>query len=423
MKKKFQISKFLFILLFFLLAGQTALATDNPSIYFEGPIESSIFLSDFVVNVFIDTDKPINAVDLEIFYPKDKLKFLSFDNTGSIVDIWQTTPKVLSNGNIGLTGGLFRSFVGKGGLIMSLSFRAQSSGQYKLSLAKSNIYMADGKGTKIPVDISAYTISVKENKEIISLPVSSHSQTPFNSDKSIPELFVEKAQSPVEGSSLIVFYATDAESGIKQTQMRTKKWWTFSSWQDVVNPVLYPNGAWSIEFKVANNTGLENIKSIFYFLELCKKVLIVLFFLTQTIGLKIISNYITVKEVVKQEVVLEDGKEVVKEVTVKEEVFRELPYGIERPDIKEKTSYLQIILAIAIATGLALILLKFQAMRLWKLWFFLSVFFTLLIAFNAFINQIGALVLALVLDNSLLFRYVLFGVFLSNRNAGAHWIP
>jgi len=260
------------------LAGQTALATDNPSIYFEGPIESSIFLSDFVVNVFIDTDKPINAVDLEIFYPKDKLKFLSFDNTGSIVDIWQTTPKVLSNGNIGLTGGLFRSFVGKGGLIMSLSFRAQSSGQYKLSLAKSNIYMADGKGTKIPVDISAYTISVKENKEIISLPVSSHSQTPFNSDKSIPELFVEKAQSPVEGSSLIVFYATDAESGIKQTQMRTKKWWTFSSWQDVVNPVLYPNGAWSIEFKVANNTGLENIKSIFYFLELCKKVLIVLFF-------------------------------------------------------------------------------------------------------------------------------------------------
>jgi len=137
-------------------------------------------------------------------------------------------------------------------------------------------------------------------------------------------------------------------------------------------------------------------------------VLIVLFFLTQTIGLKIISNYITVKEVVKQEVVLEDGKEVVKEVTVKEEVFRELPYGIERPDIKEKTSYLQIILAIAIATGLALILLKFQAMRLWKLWFFLSVFFTLLIAFNAFINQIGALVLALVLASIKTFKNNMF---------------
>src|SRR3989338_6835035 len=137
-------------------------------------------------------------------------------------------------------------------------------------------------------------------------------------------------------------------------------------------------------------------------------VLIVLFFLTQIVGLKIISNYIIVKEVVKEEVVLEDGKEVVKEITVKEEVFKELPYGLERPDIKEKTSYLQIILAIAIATGLALILLKFQAMRLWKLWFFLSVFFTLLIAFNAFINQIGALVLALVLASIKTFKNNMF---------------
>ena len=126
-------------------------------------------------------------------------------------------------------------------------------------------------------------------------------------------------------------------------------------------------------------------------------VLIILFLLTQIIGLKVISNYITVKEVVKKEVVIEDGREVVKEIIVKEEVFEELPYGIERPEIKEKTSYLQIVFAMVIATTLALILLKFQAFRLWKLWFFLSVFFTLLIAFNAFVNQVLALVLALVL--------------------------
>lgn len=125
-------------------------------------------------------------------------------------------------------------------------------------------------------------------------------------------------------------------------------------------------------------------------------LLILLFLLTQIIGLKIISNYITVKEVVKEEIVIEDGKEVVKKIIVKEEVFDELPYGIERPDIKEKTSYLQIIFAMVVATVLALILLKFQAMRLWKLWFFLSVFFTLLIAFNAFVNQLFALMLALV---------------------------
>ena len=125
-------------------------------------------------------------------------------------------------------------------------------------------------------------------------------------------------------------------------------------------------------------------------------VLILLFLLTQIVGLKVISNYITVKEVVKQETFIEDGKEITKEVIVQEEVFEELPYGIERPEIKEKTGYLQIFFAIAIATALALILLKFQAVRLWKLWFFLSVFFTLLIAFNAFVSQLAALLLALL---------------------------
>src|SRR3989344_4086095 len=125
-------------------------------------------------------------------------------------------------------------------------------------------------------------------------------------------------------------------------------------------------------------------------------LLVFLFLLTQLVGLKIISNYITVKEVVKEETFIEDGKVMVKKVVVKEEVFDELPYGIERPDMKEKTSYLQIIFAMVVATVLALILLKFQAMRLWKLWFFLSVFFTLLIAFNAFVNQAFALILALI---------------------------
>ncbi|MBS3151090.1 hypothetical protein J4443_01785 [Candidatus Woesearchaeota archaeon] len=126
-------------------------------------------------------------------------------------------------------------------------------------------------------------------------------------------------------------------------------------------------------------------------------ILIILFLLTQIVGLKIVSNYITVQDVVKKEIVIEDGREVVKEFIVKEEVFEELPYGIERPDMKEKTSYLQIVFALIIATTLALILLKLQALRLWKLWFFLSVFFTLLIAFNAFVNQFFALVIALIL--------------------------
>ena len=117
--------------------------------------------------------------------------------------------------------------------------------------------------------------------------------------------------------------------------------------------------------------------------------------MAQIIGLGIINSYIDVEKVIEKKIVIIDGKEETIEIIVEKETVDKLPYGIERPELKEKTSYLSIIFAVIIATILALILLKYQAMRLWKAWFFLSVFFTLLIAFNAFIPQLVALLLAL----------------------------
>src|SRR3989344_3382891 len=73
-----------------------------------------------------------------------------------------------------------------------------------------------------------------------------------------------------------------------------------------------------------------------------------------------------------------------------------LPLGIEKPQFSEETSYLPIGIARLIATLLALVLVKFQAYRLWKLWFFLSILLTISIAFNAFLPQSLALALALL---------------------------
>src|SRR3989344_759274 len=85
-------------------------------------------------------------------------------------------------------------------------------------------------------------------------------------------------------------------------------------------------------------------------------------------------------------------------VIVKQYLPREtLPFNIEKPQIEEQTSFIPLFITIMVATLLALILIRFSAMRLWKLWFFLSVLFTLVIAFAAFIPQTIALILALIL--------------------------
>ena len=110
--------------------------------------------------------------------------------------------------------------------------------------------------------------------------------------------------------------------------------------------------------------------------------LVLFFFMAQFVGLLIINYYI-------------DHKKTFETKTVE---YRPLPFDIERPEVKnQSTSFIYITIAILIGTLLVLLLMKFNKPFIWKFWFFLSVFFTLTIAFYAFFNIYFATVFALIL--------------------------
>ena len=73
----------------------------------------------------------------------------------------------------------------------------------------------------------------------------------------------------------------------------------------------------------------------------------------------------------------------------------DLPMGIERPELNEESGYIPILIAILIATALVLLLIRLNAFRVWKIWFFVAVSYALLISFGAFVHQYLALFLAL----------------------------
>jgi presenilin-like A22 family membrane protease len=98
-------------------------------------------------------------------------------------------------------------------------------------------------------------------------------------------------------------------------------------------------------------------------------ILVTLFFLAQVIGLIITQSYIS-----------EDT----------------LPFELEKPELEEQTSFLTIFLFILIATGVGFLVLKMKLFTFWKIWFTLSVFFTLLISFGAFIPEMIAFALAIL---------------------------
>ena len=157
--------------------GAVVLAAGD-KLYFSGPKDSIAPGSTFSVSVLVDTTFSINAVNVEINFPDNQLQFLDFDNTDSIINIWQTKPEINQNGNLVFSGGMIKAFEGTAGLLGKITFQALSPGSPKLSFSKSDVYLADGKGTKVTLEASATTLSMEESAKIISIPVVSFQSTP-----------------------------------------------------------------------------------------------------------------------------------------------------------------------------------------------------------------------------------------------------
>lgn len=121
-------------------------------------------------------------------------------------------------------------------------------------------------------------------------------------------------------------------------------------------------------------------------------LLVGLFLLAQVIGLLIISNYIDAQKTA------ETGKV----------EWKALPavggIGMERPEAPPLISVIYISVALIIGTVLILLIIRWQKVMLWKLWFWLAVVLCLHIAFAAFMKSGYALLLALILGTWKIFR-------------------
>ncbi len=116
-------------------------------------------------------------------------------------------------------------------------------------------------------------------------------------------------------------------------------------------------------------------------------ILLVTFLLAQFIGIAVVYKYI---DPIKSQ---EEGKT----------VFKPLPIG-ERPPIEEKTSYIPVILAILLGTGLLLLLIRFHLDWVWKAWFLIAVVVALTVSLSAFITPITAFIIALLAGAWKIFR-------------------
>ncbi len=102
-------------------------------------------------------------------------------------------------------------------------------------------------------------------------------------------------------------------------------------------------------------------------------ILIILFLLSQFIGLFIINSYFNAAEG-NFEPIFVAGVE------------------LERPEVDANVSFVYIVMAILIGTGIAFLLIFFKVWNLWRVWFFLAVSLALTIAFAPILRFILPLI-------------------------------
>ena len=103
-------------------------------------------------------------------------------------------------------------------------------------------------------------------------------------------------------------------------------------------------------------------------------ILLVMFLLTQFIGLGVIDAYSP-----RVEPVLNQTTGIVENVTVEPQ----LPYGMQPPEMKPEVSVTSIIIAFIIAIFLIILLMKIRAELFLRLWFFIVVIIALSLSINA----------------------------------------
>ncbi len=123
----------------------------------------------FIVDVLLNSDEKINAIDATIVWPADKLQWFTTNKGGSIFDLWVKDPLPLPAGRLRLLAGSTQGFAGRGGKVVSIVFKAIApTGEVELDFADDiKILLADGKATPAKVEKLSATFAVRGGTEKI----------------------------------------------------------------------------------------------------------------------------------------------------------------------------------------------------------------------------------------------------------------
>lgn len=256
MKKSFSIF-FGLIIGFVSVLGLVRAQEPQIKFHIVGPEETLGIGAEFPLKIVVDTDNPVNAYQVEMFFNSENLEVLGTNDSGSIIDIMRDQPKVYEEGKITFSGASFNAFQGDDGMLLVINFRVLKEGLTEFIFKDSFVYLANGKGTKVRIESDGGRVVSKEGVAVTK-------DATIVDDAPPSVLNLSLVDDPInENQKLVGFVVKDNSAGVKQTFIQYKKWLTWSDEQVAQNPMAIPKNVWAVKFKAEDNTGNISEKVIY----------------------------------------------------------------------------------------------------------------------------------------------------------------
>lgn len=136
----------------FVFIGGLPVKGGGASLYFSAEGDSFGAGETFFVDVKIDAGSlSINAAQVRINFPEDKLKIEGTSKDNSIFSLWPDEPAFSNEkGELFFSGGLpHPGFQGNNGQVLRIQFKAEKEGEIKLNFDNSQVLADDGEGTDV----------------------------------------------------------------------------------------------------------------------------------------------------------------------------------------------------------------------------------------------------------------------------------
>ena len=134
------------------LVAAVAMQEDGSRLLLVTEDETVVVGERFFVDVMVDADDPVNAVDLVLEYPEHKMDIIDLREGESVISLWAEDPFV-EDEFIYLSGGTFRRGFSGEHRIISISARATESGVIRIEPQDVQLLAGDGSGDEVATDI------------------------------------------------------------------------------------------------------------------------------------------------------------------------------------------------------------------------------------------------------------------------------